>query len=317
VLEGSVRKEGNLVRIAAQLIDAISGHHIWSKRYDRKLESIFELQDEIMRDILIEIRAQLTEGDQVLVWHKRYQNKKVNLEAYFKQMQSRWHYFRQDREGFAMSKRLSEEAIKIDPNYYGPYVLLTYLNQRNLPLAEKYAQKALQLDESAPMANIAMGLIYLKKRQWGKAIAMGEKALSLDPNGAEIHNHHAYFLNEAGRFEEAIPLYEKAFRLDPYPPSFYYYRLGLAYFYMGRYDDTVDICKKGLERNPRDMFARLFLVAGYVKQGREEQARAEAKKILEVWPDYSISRYKARSTQKDKVALNKFYDAVGKAGFPE
>jgi len=317
VLEGSVRKEGNRVRITAQLIDAVSGHHMWSKRYDRELESIFELQDEIMRDILIEIRAQLTEGVQALVWDKKVHDKKVNLDAYFKFMQARWHYFRHDREGFAMAKQLSEEVIKIDPNIIGPYILLTFINQRNLPLAEKYAQKAFLLDDSSPMANIAMGQIYLRKNQWEKAIAMGERALALAPNGAEVHNHHAYFLLKAGRFEEAIPLFEKAFRLNPYPPSFYYYRLGLAYFYMSRYDDTVEICKKGLERNPRDMVARTILAAGFIKQNRVEEARAEAKKVLKVWPDYSIKRYKAVSSQKNKVALNKFYEAIGKAEFPE
>jgi adenylate cyclase len=317
VLEGSVRKEGNRVRITAQLIDAISGRHMWSKRYDRELNDIFELQDEIMRDILIEMRVQLTEGVQIRGWHTTYHDKKINMEAYWKQMQSRWHFFRMDPEGFAMSKQLAEEAVKIEPNWYAPYTLLAYINQRNLPLSEKYARKALELNDSAPMANITMGQIYLKKRQWDKAIALGERALALDPNGAEVHNHFGYILNESGRFEEAIPFMERAFRLDPYPPSFYYYRLGLAYFYVGRYDDTVKICEKGLERNPRDLFARIILIAGFIGQGREDEVRAEAKKVLKVYPEYSIRQAKANSTQKNKVALNRFYAAMAKAGLPE
>ena len=317
VLEGSVRKEGNRVRITAQLIDAISGHHMWSKRYDRELDKIFELQDEIMRDILIEMRVQLTEGVQLRGWHKTFHDKKINLEAYEKQMQSRWHYFRMDPEGFAMSKQLAEEVIKIEPEYYAPYTLLAFLNQRNLPLAEKYAQKALHLNDSDPIAHITMGQVYLQKRQWGKAIAMGERALELDPNGAEVHNHYGSFLNEAGRFEEAIPLLEKAFRLNPYPPSFYYYRLGLAYFYMGRYDETVEICKKGLERNPRDVFARIILIAGLIGQGREAEARTEAKIVLKIFPQFSIKRAKTRSTQKNKLAMNKFYEAMAAAGLPD
>lgn len=317
VLEGSVRKEGNRVRISAQLIDAISGHHMWSKRYDRKLEDIFNLQDEIMRDILIEIRVQLTEGVQIRLWHKEYLDKKINIEAYEKQMQSRWHFFRMDPEGFAMSKQLSEEAIKIDPNYHAPYVMLAFINRRNLPLAEKYAQKALQLNDSSPMAHITIGQIYLRKRQWEKAIAKGERALALDPNGAEIHNHLGYFLNMGGRFEEAIPLFEKALRLNPYPPSFYYHRLGQAYFNVGRYDEAIEVCRKGLQRNPRDVIARLVLAGVYIRQGREEEAHAEAKKILKVYPKYSISERKAMLPLKNKFVLNNFFEALRKAGLPD
>ena len=130
-------------------------------------------------------------------------------------------------------------------------------------------------------------------------------------------NHYGSFLNEAGRFEEAIPLLEKAFRLNPYPPSFYYYRLGLAYFYMGRYDETVEICKKGLERNPRDVFARIILIAGLIGQGREAEARTEAKIVLKILPQFSIKRAKTRSTQKNKLAMNKFYEAMAAAGLPD
>ena len=318
VLEGSVRKEGDRVRITAQLIDAVSGHHMWSKRYDRKLDKIFDLQDEIMRDILVEMQVQLTEGVQIRVWHQSWvDKKKVNLDAYWKTLQARWHFFRMDPAGFAMAKQLCEEAIEIDPNWYAPYAYLAFINQRNLPLGEKYARKTLQLNDSAPISYITMGQIYLMKRQWDKAIAMGERALELDPNGAEVHSHFAYFLHQAGRFQEAIPLHEKAFRLDPYPPSFYYYRLGIAYFDVGRYDDAVDVCKKGLKRNPRDVYARIILIAGLIGQGHEDEARAEAQKVLKILPKYSIKQAKARSTQKNKQALNKFYEAMANAGFPE
>jgi len=319
VLEGSVRKEGDRVRITAQLIDAVSGYHKWSKRYDRKMENIFDLQDDIMRDVLNEMRVQLIEGERARLWHKDFLEEKIKLEAYEKQMQSRWHFFRMNPEGFAMSKKLAEEAIEIEPNYYAPYVMLAFINlyEGNSPLAEKNAQKSLQLNDSAPMALITMGQVYLYKRQWDKAIALGERALALDPNAAEVKNHLGYFLHMSGRSEEAISLFEKALRLNPYPPSFYYYRLGGAYSSVGRYDEAIEICRKGLKQNPRDLFARIILAAAYIRQGREGEAHAEARIIMKANPTFSLRQLKAMIPLKDELALDNFVEALRKAGLPE
>jgi adenylate cyclase len=317
ILEGSVRKEKDRVRITAQLIDAISGYHKWSKRYDRKMGDIFDLQDEIMRDLLNEMRVQLIEGERARVWHQGIRGKKINLEAYEKQMQSRWHFFQMNPEGFAMSKKLAEEAIEIEPNYYAPYVMLAFLNRRNLPLAEKYAQKALELNDSAPMSLITMGQIYLDKRQWEKALAMGEKALALDPNGAEVKNHLGHFLNMSGRHEEAITFFEKAIRLNPYPPSFYYSRLAGTYSNVGRYNEAVEMCRKGLKRNPRDLYARIILAGVYMLQGREKESQAEAKIILKGNPHLSLKQIIAVIPQKNKLVLNNFVEALRKAGLPD
>jgi adenylate cyclase len=120
-----------------------------------------------------------------------------------------------------------------------------------------------------------------------------------------------------GRFEEAIPLFEKALRLNPYPPSFYFYRLGYSYFNVGRYDEAIEICRKGLKRNPRDMYARIILAAAYIRQGREEEAHAEAKIILKVYPKFSLRKMKARVPQKNKLVLNNLIEALRKAGLPD
>jgi adenylate cyclase len=317
VLEGSVRKEGDRVRITAQLIDAISGYHKWSKRYDRKMYDIFDLQDEIMRDLLNEMRVQLIEGERARLWHQEFRDKKLKFEAYEKQMKSRWHFFQMNPEGFAMSKKLAEEAIEIEPNYYAPYVMLAFLSRRNPPLAYKYAQKALELNDSAPMALITMGQMYLDRRQWDKAIAMGERALALDPNGAEVKNHLGNFLSLSSRYEEAIVLLEEAIRLNPYPPSFFYVRLAGAYQNVGRYDEAVEMCKKGLKRNPRDLYARIILTGVYMLQGREEEAQDEAKIILKSNPKFSLRPIIELTPKKDKLALNTFVEALRKAGLPD
>jgi len=327
VLEGSVRKVGNRVRITAQLIDAISGRHIWSDRYDREMEDIFDLQEEIMRDILVEMRVQLTEGVQARVWGKKFQEREWDLEAYEKVLQSRWHFIRLNPEGFAMARQLAEEAIEIDPDIPGAYILLAFIHlidietgespRESMALAEEFAQKALQLDDSYPMTRITLGLIHLYKRQYEEAIAEGEKALALDPNGAEVHNHLGWFLHMAGRYEEAIPLYERAIRLNPYPPSFYYHRLGYAYSAMGRYDEAVDLCKKALERLPGDVGARFALAAVHIWQGREEEARAEAAVILRTIPQLSLRLLEAMSLDKDKDEVKRWIEAWRKAGLPD
>lgn len=317
ILEGSVRKENDRVRITAQLIDAISGYHKWSKRYDRKLNDIFDLQDEIMRDLLSEMQIQLIEGERAREWLQEFPDKKIKIEAYEKFMQSRWYYFQMNPEGFAMSKKLAEEAIVIEPNYYSPYIMLAFINQWDVPLSEEYARKALHLNDSAPMAFIAMGQVNLNKRQWEKALAMGEKALAIDPYGAEVKNHLGYFLDSSGLHEEAIVLFEKALRLNPYPPSFFYYRLGRAYSNVGRYDEAVEMCKKGLKRNPRDIVARIILAGTYMLQGREEEAQAEAKIIIKSYPQFSLKGFKVMTPQKNKLALDSFIEALRKAGLPD
>jgi len=263
------------------------------------------------------MRAQLTEGVQALEWHKRHQNKTTNLDAYFKLLQSRWHYFRMDPGGTAMAKHLAEEALELDPTYYAPYVMLAFINQKNVPLSEKYALKALELNESFPMAHIAMGQVHLQKRQWEKAIDEGKKALALDPNGAEVHNHLAFFLHMGGKFEEAIPLYEKAIRLNPYPPSFYYNRLGGVYAIVGRYDEAVDVCQKGLKRQPSDILARFVLAAVYIWQDRKELAQAEASHILKTYPGITLGIVKENILHKNKDVLEGWIEAWRQAGIPE
>ena len=146
---------------------------------------------------------------------------------------------------------------------------------------------------------------------------LAEEAFELDPNGAEIHNHLGYFLSMDGNFEEAILLYEKAIRLNPYPPSFYYNRLGSAYALMERYDDAIDVCKKGLKRQPSDFMGRFILAAVYIWQGREEEAQIETSKILNVISDFSLSSLRETSLYKNKEIIELWIEALGKAGFTE
>jgi len=320
VLEGSVRKGGNRVRITAQLIDAVEGYHVWSERYDRELKDILELQDDIMRNVLIETRVKLTEGALGRL------SQKIDFQAMKKFWQARWHFYRMNPEGFAMARKLVEEAIEIDPNYARAYPLLSFTllagmgvsksPRESMALAEKYCQKSIELDNTQPWPHIVLGQINLYKRQHEKAIAEGEKAHDLGPNIPDTLNNLGFFLHMAGKWEEAIPLYERAIRLNPYPPSFYFVRLGGAYADMGRYNEAIDTCNKGLKRQPGDLYARLVLAGVYIWQGREKGAQAEVAEVLRKNPNYSLKRGVWPSGYKNKDTANRWIEALQKAGLP-
>ena len=318
VLEGSVRKGNNRIRITAQLIDAIKGYHIWSESYDRELKDILEMQKDIMRNVLIKTRVKLTEGEQLKF------SQKIDFKAMKKFWQARWNFYRMNPEGFVMARQLVEEAIEIEPNYAGAYPLLSFIYlvgmgtskspMESMALAEKYAQKSLQLDNSQPWPHIVLGQISLYKRQYENAIAEGEKAITLSPNGADSLNALGFFLHMVEKWEEAIPLYERAIRLNPYPPSFYYTRLGGAYADVGRYNEAVDTCKKSLKRQPDDPYARLVTAGVYIWQDREKEAQAEVAEILREKPNYSLKRGVWPRFYKNKDTVNRWIEALQKAG---
>jgi adenylate cyclase len=328
VLEGSVRREGDRVRITAQLIDAIKGHHIWSGRYDREVNDIFALQEDIMRNIILEMQVKLTEGEQARLWAQKNQGKSLNLEAFEKGLQAAWYFKKWTPEGIAMARKLSEESIKIEPNSEA-YALLahTYMQdlqmgssespRKSIALAEEFAKKTLQLDNSLPHARTTLAMIFLYKQQHDEAIAETKKALDLYPKIADTNYFMGYFLHVAGRNEEAIPFFKKAIRLNPYPPSFYYVFLGGAYNVLGRYDGAVTEFKKALKRQPDDFWAHIYLVCSYCWQDRLDEARAEVQKALGINPQYSIRVLTGMWVYKDKELMKTIAECLRKAGIPE
>jgi TolB-like protein len=227
VLEGSVQKERDRVRITAQLVDALTGHHLWADRYDRELKDIFALQDEITMKIITALRVQLMEGE-----HARASSKGTeNLEAYLKLLHGRelaWHLNKDDN---ALGRQMLEEAIALDPNYANAYVWLAsthladvWLKSSKSPKQSfsqgiELAQKALALDDSLSNAHSLLGLLYAMTGQYDKAIAEGERGVKLGPNDEAAHRRLGVALSHVGRYEEAILLYEKAIRFNPFPRS--------------------------------------------------------------------------------------------------
>ncbi|MCK5724350.1 MAG: adenylate/guanylate cyclase domain-containing protein, partial [Gammaproteobacteria bacterium] len=329
VLEGSVQKAGEKVRITAQLIDALTGHHLWAEGYDRELKDILALQSEITKEIITALEVQLTKGEQARVFARGTDN----VEAWALGAKA-WRFFaKTTKENNAKARQLMERGIKLDPDYA---LLWTHIGGTHLldarfgwtkSRAESFkrgvecTKKALTLDEESPIAHSMMANIYLFQRQYEKGIAEGERAISVDPNYADGYARLAQVMLYSGRFEEALTLIKKAMRLCPMPRVWFPAILGLAYNNLERYEEAIPVLKQLLERCRRGEcppnWAQTGLIVSYIGLGREEEARAEAKELLRVDPTYSLESYRKQSFYKDPARLEWILSALRKAGIPE
>jgi len=310
------------VRITAQLIDAATGGHLWSERYDRDLKDIFALQDEITIKILTNVRVKLTQGEQALLYDRR----EKNLDSFMKVLQGNAYFFRFNIESNLQARQFFEETIALDPDNAGAYTMLAWTHMMEvwfgwnkspgecIERAVELAQKALSLNDTLDSTHSLLGNIFLMKRQYEKAIAEAERAVSLNPNGADAHAHLGMILHYAGRPEEAIVLLKKAARLNPLPPNWYLFSLGHAYRMKGQYEEAIAVYKRVLDRNPDDMIAHAGLAATYSLSGRMEDAHAEAAEVLRLNPKSSLDHLAKTVPFKNQADLEGYIDALRKAG---
>jgi TolB-like protein/Tfp pilus assembly protein PilF len=322
VLEGSVQKSKDRVRITAQLVDAKTGNHVWAQRYDRDLKDIFALQDEITMKVIRALQVKLTEGEQARLMGKGTNN----LEAYLKAIQAQEQFYLMNRQGSVKAKEFAREAIALDPQFAFPYTTLANAHmldawfafnkspRESLRLAADAAQKALALDDADPIVYSTFTNLYVMQRRYDEAIASAERDLEISPGGARAHVSMAIALRWAGRYEEAVTFAEQAIRLNPYPPSTYFRLLGSAYGAVGRYDEALVAYKKALHLNPNDIFTHLSLASVYVSLGRIQDARAEAKEVLKIHPNFSVEAFSRRLTYKNQADTERLVDTLRKAG---
>ena len=324
VLEGSFQRADDSVRITAQLVDALTGHHMWAERYDRELEDIFALQDDITQNVVTALEVTLTEGEQARVW-RRHTN---NPEAYQYFLRGMEHMRRFTEADNAQAQRLFEKAVAVDPGFANAWVDLARTHffdvrfawsndpSRSLARATELAEKALALDDTNADTYAMLGNLALIKGQHEQALAHCDKALSLNPQAVVLAlcGHHRNYL---GRPEEGLELVKRAMRQSPYYPGWYLFALGNAHRLLGQYDEAIAAFERWPDRNPESPYAYSPLAFTYMEVGREEDARAAVAEVLKRDPKFTIKRYKKALLYKDPAETERILDALRKAGLPE
>jgi adenylate cyclase len=326
VLEGSVQRASDRVRITAQLIDATTGYHLWAENYDRELTDIFALQDEITSKLISAMEVKLTLGEQARLWEGAAT---TSIMAYDKLWRGLECYYRYSEQDVAQARKFAKEAINLDKEYAFAYVIFGFTlftdlfdGRSKLPLIdleemEKCALKALELNDSLDLAHGLLGCVYLAKRQYNKAIEEGNKAVALNPNGAEAHALLAIFLNYSGKPQKAIELMKRAFRLNPIPPPSYYVFLGVAYRMTGRYLEAIEASKKAIVKSPDFVWPYVTTAACYSSLEQYGKAHEAVTEILRISPKNSIEFISMHSQFKQKADLENLLEPLRKAGLPE
>jgi len=322
VLEGSIQKTGERIRITAQLIDAKSGNHLWSERYDRDLKDIFALQDEITIKIMTALGVELGEGEQV-----RSRVKGINnLDVFLKLGQAGCYLYRLNREGNVMARQKAEEIIAIDPDVSMAYasigwthILDLFMGTSTHPLislgkATEAARKAITLDDHNSHAHLLISFIFLARKEHEKAIAEAKRAIALNPNSADAYSTLGFILALSDRPVEGIGFCKKAIRLNPGPPSYYFVTLGFAYLGAGQYEEAIEAYNKGIKKQSNFIIAHILLAGTYSLMGREKDAHEAALEVLKIDPEFSLRKLTKASPMKNQDELKRYTEALRKAG---
>jgi adenylate cyclase len=326
VLEGSVQRSKDRMRILVQLIDAIKGVHLWSERYDRDLRDLFSLQDEIARQIMTALQVKLTEGEYASGIAGSTSNLKA-LECFWRAEEHFFHFAKEDN---AAARQWAQKAVELDPKFAGAWALMgwTYTFEfgfgwsksplQSMERALESAQKAIGLDDSCAKANALMGHINLLNRRFDESIENGEKAVRINPNDPMMLSILATIMQFNGKFEESIALAKKSMRLSPYYPPHLLMPLSSSCFLAGHHEEALAASELMLDRANRGEFspllAHIALAKAYIGLGQNQKARAHAEEVLKINPNYSLDNSRKRNLYRDPAHLETEIDALRKAG---
>jgi adenylate cyclase len=324
VLEGSIRKAGNRVRITAQLIDAGHGGHLWAERFDRDLTDIFATQDEVVEKIVRALAVTLTQGEE-----RRLRRRGTsNVEAYETWLRARESLSRSTREGVAQARAMHLRAIELDPNFAAPHAGLSlagiadYVSDwaadpaQALDEAERWARRALELDDQEPVSHMALGNVLLWRRNHAGALAECRRMIELDPNFAQGHAATGLALMYAGRAAEALEPFAIAKRLDPHHPSIVLHFVAQTHFSLGNYEAAVERLLERIARTPGTDSSRMMLASCYGHLGRADDARAAWAELLRVNPDFSLTQRERVLPYKNAADFQRIVEGLAKAGLP-
>jgi TolB-like protein/class 3 adenylate cyclase/cytochrome c-type biogenesis protein CcmH/NrfG len=324
VLEGSIQKVGNSMRLNAQLIDAKTNHHLWADRYDRELDDIFAVQDELTESIIAALQVTLTEVEKSRT-ARQYTN---SLEAYDLFLRGR-SYLRGSRQTHSKAKKLFDQAIALDPDFAAAYAekSFTYFSGFIMPMSRDpkvvesalaAAERAVALDPNLPLAQARLAWALFANRRHEEAIVAAKRSVALGPSNAESHAQLGNVLNWTGKPEEAIPYLERAMRLNPHHPFYYLFYLGHSHYLLGNHEQAITLMEQVVTRAPYFLPVRRHLAVLYEEAGRPEEARAQTSEVVRIFPGASIEDERARCFYKWEPDLqDRFFDGLRKSGMPE
>jgi adenylate cyclase len=321
VLEGSVRKSGQRVRITAQLIDATTGYHIWAERYDRDLRDVFAVQDDVTEKIVTTLAVKLTGPEKQRLTRSRT----GNLEAYDLVLRGLEYERRTTREGNAEARKLFTRAVDLDPDSGGAYQALgwNYLkawqlqwsrDPDTLERAFELAELAIARDDSLAGCHTLLSQVLLWRKEHDRAIAEAERAVALGPGDADGYETLAEALAWSGRAEEAIGHIKHAMRLNPQYPFYYLWTLGHAYYLTGRNAEATSAFRQLIERNPNFLPAHAFLAVLYMDRGLEREARVEWAAAAKLNPQVSLDSVRRMLPYRREQDLDRLLAAMRTMG---
>jgi adenylate cyclase len=325
ILEGSVRSSGKRLRITAQLIDAIDGHHLWAERYDRKLDDVFDIQDEMTREIVTALRLELSDGEQAQVWLRGTED----FEAWLSTMQALELVMQGSPAGVARARDLFQSAVDADPGYTFAlaWIGITHWfdvrfgfsesSEKSLATADEVATEALHRNPLEPYSHNLAGLVLALQGRHEEAVAELREAIRLCPNDAFLKVGLARTLVIAGRSEEAEAPVREAMRLNPYYPNYYLGILANALEEMRRDSEAVDILRTAIAREPNYFSGHLRLASLLGLADRIDEAEAQANEVLRINPRFDLSRAASFYPTANPNSLERFVAGLLKAGLPE
>ncbi len=324
VLEGSIQKVAGNVRINAQLIDATTNRHLWAERYDFALDDVFKVQDQITSTVVNSLQVILTEDEK-----NRGASRLTDvIEAYDLYLRGRT-YLRGTKRSHLEARKLFDKAIKLDPEFAAAYAekSFTYFSSFIMPMSRDSkvieaalvtAERAVELDESLPLAHARLAWAYFATRQHAKAIVAARKGVELGPNDAEANVQLGNILNWAGKPEEGRQYIDRAIRLNPHHPYYYLFYLGQSYYLQGDNDKAIELMKRVVTRAPYFLPVRRHLAVLYSEKGLLKEAKAETREVLRIFPGASIADERARCFYRwTPDVLKRFFNGLRKSGMPE
>ncbi len=325
VLEGSVQRSEDRIRLNAQLIDALTGHHVWAEQYDPEPSDILTIQDQVAAKVVAALEVALTEGEQQRV----RRTETSSPEAYDYYVRARKTFLRFTKADNEQARQLWLKAFELDPKYAGALASVGFTHviavvsdwsddpAQDLKQATAYAEQSLAIDDTNPDAYALMGRLALFKREYEQAIEYAQRSVELSPSHADNTALLGLYLSFAGRHAEALQVMNRAMRLGPYYPNWYLDIVGSANRFLGNYDEAINALEQNRDRTPNSPRPYIWLASTYAEAGRDEAARAAAKELLTRNPKFSVKQFAKFQAWKNPEDLERLVDGLRKAGLPE